>query len=51
MTTTTTGGWEINFGIFKISQSQTVTTVETTSDEGEGYTEECIGDDCVCVEE
>jgi hypothetical protein len=38
--------------IFKISFSQTATTVETTEEEGEGYDEECDDSgDCVCVAE
>jgi hypothetical protein len=54
VTTETASGWEINFEIFKINESQTVTTVETTNNdqEDEGYVTECDDNgDCVCVEE
>lgn len=52
VTTTTTGGWSINFGIFTIFENQTVTTVQDTPSEGAGYTSECDSNgDCVCVPE
>lgn len=53
VTTTTSGGWEINLGIFKIFETQTVTTVEETDQaDDSGYTEECDEDgNCVCIEE
>jgi hypothetical protein len=59
VTTVTSGGFEINLGIFKITVSQSVTTVETVREgegggeaEAEGFNEECdTSGDCVCVEE
>jgi hypothetical protein len=58
VTTTTTGGIEINIGVIKINVSQQVTTSETIpennqqNNENADYTEECDGSgNCVCLDD